>query len=54
MNPGGVRTDLSYSQSEEGRVTYMQLYDVVPFGNDILTLTMWVTSLISWAVHEQL
>lgn len=44
MNPGGIRTDLTYSQisgSElPGEVTYGEMFNVQPFGNSMVTLTL--------------
>jgi 5'-nucleotidase len=45
MNPGGLRTDLTYDASvggeQPGQITYRELYNVQPFGNtvDAVTLT---------------
>jgi 5'-nucleotidase len=38
MNPGGVRSSLEVDP--QGRVTYSDLYDVQPFGNTAITLTL--------------
>jgi 5'-nucleotidase len=44
MNPGGIRTDLTYTQvsgSElPGEVTYGEMFNVQPFGNSMVTLTL--------------
>lgn len=44
MNPGGVRADLAYSQIKggelPGQVTYGEAFDVQPFGNLLVTITM--------------
>ncbi|CAN1213305.1 5'-nucleotidase [Tumidithrix helvetica PCC 7403] len=41
MNPGGIRTDLSYSESEvKGVVTYGQAFAVQPFRNRLVTMTL--------------
>lgn len=44
MNPGGIRTDLVYSQvsgSElPGQVTYGESFSVQPFGNSLVTMTL--------------
>ncbi len=41
MNPGGIRTDLSYNESEvRGVVTYGQAFAVQPFRNHLVTLTL--------------
>jgi 5'-nucleotidase len=43
MNPGGIRTDLIYEESEdegEGNVTYGEAFSVQPFGNDIYILNL--------------
>ncbi|MEN9229023.1 MAG: bifunctional metallophosphatase/5'-nucleotidase [Gloeomargarita sp. HHBFW_bins_205] len=38
MNPGGIRADLLYG--EGGQVTYGQAFNVQPFGNYLVTLTL--------------
>jgi len=44
MNPGGIRTDLTYSQISgvelPGEVTYGEMFNVQPFGNSMVTLTL--------------
>lgn len=44
MNPGGVRQDLQIEpgadRSKPVPVTYAQLYEVQPFGNDLITMTL--------------
>jgi 5'-nucleotidase len=44
MNPGGIRTDLLYSQisggEQPGQVTYSESFNVQPFGNSLVTLTL--------------
>lgn len=44
MNPGGIRTDLIYSQisggESPGQVTYGELFSVQPFGNSLVTMTL--------------
>jgi 5'-nucleotidase len=44
MNPGGIRTDLLYTGSEngegDGRVTYGEAFAVQPFGNNLVTVTL--------------
>nr|WP_236579470.1 bifunctional metallophosphatase/5'-nucleotidase [Pseudanabaena sp. lw0831] len=41
MNPGGIRTDLSYSESEDkGVVSYGQAFAVQPFRNRLVTMTL--------------
>jgi 5'-nucleotidase len=44
MNPGGIRADLIYpggSAGEgDGNVTYGEVFDVQPFGNSLVTLTL--------------
>lgn len=43
-NVGGTRTTLRYAASgdetEDGIVTYAELYAMLPFGNDVLTMTL--------------
>jgi 5'-nucleotidase len=43
-NPGGIRTDL-IPHSEQGTVTYGDLYAVQPFGNALVTVTLTGTQL---------
>ena len=38
MNPGGLRTDLSYAP--DGKVTYREVFNVQPFSNFVNALTM--------------
>ncbi len=49
MNPGGIRTDLVYSQvsgSElPGQVTYGESFNVQPFGNSLVTMTLTGTQI---------
>lgn len=44
MNPGGIRADLQYSQisggEQPGQVTYGEAFNVQPFGNSLVTLTL--------------
>lgn len=44
MNPGGIRTDLTYAGSfageGDGNVTYGEMFTVQPFGNSMVTLTI--------------
>ncbi len=41
MNPGGIRADLSYNESEvKGVVTYGQAFAVQPFRNRLVTMTL--------------
>jgi 5'-nucleotidase len=44
VNPGGIRTDLSFAQSPagegDGNVTYSEAYAVQPFGNNLVTMTL--------------
>ena len=44
MNPGGIRTDLVYSQISggelPGQVTYGESFNVQPFGNSLVTMTL--------------
>ncbi|SDM58609.1 PEP-CTERM protein-sorting domain-containing protein [Cryobacterium flavum] len=43
MNPGGVRTDLSYG--ENGKVTYKEVATVQPFANTLVTMDLTGTQL---------
>jgi 5'-nucleotidase len=44
MNPGGIRTDLVYNQisggEQPGEVTYAEMFNVQPFGNSMVTMTL--------------
>ena len=44
MNPGGLRTDLTYAGSPagegDGNVTYSELFNVQPFGNTVNAVTL--------------
>ena len=44
MNPGGVRVDLLYPKSgpetEDGVVRYEEIFNVQPFGNSLVTMTL--------------
>ena len=44
MNPGGLRTDLTYGSSvggeEPGKITFRELYNVQPFGNTVNAATL--------------
>lgn len=44
MNPGGIRTDLLYLSSPagegDGNVTYNESFNVQPFGNSLVTMTL--------------
>jgi 5'-nucleotidase len=44
MNPGGIRTNLIYSQisgtEQPGEVTYGEMFAVQPFGNSMVTMTL--------------
>ncbi|HSW42483.1 MAG TPA: bifunctional metallophosphatase/5'-nucleotidase [Patescibacteria group bacterium] len=44
MNPGGIRTDLTYPSSPagegDGNVTYGESFAVQPFGNSLVTMTL--------------
>lgn len=44
MNPGGVRTDLTFASSPagegDGNVTYGEAFAVQPFGNSLVTMTL--------------
>jgi 5'-nucleotidase len=38
-NPGGIRTDLP-KKTDDGRVTYGEIFATQPFGNNLVTLTL--------------
>lgn len=44
MNPGGIRTDLTFAGSAagegDGNVTYGEMFNVQPFGNSMVTMTL--------------
>jgi 5'-nucleotidase len=43
MNPGGIRTDLSFAPSgaeQPGEVTYGELFNVQPFSNNLVTMNL--------------
>jgi len=44
MNPGGIRADLTYLSSVaaegDGNVTYGEMFEVQPFGNSMVTMTL--------------
>jgi 5'-nucleotidase len=43
MNPGGIRTELTFAQSGsegDGNVTYGEAFAVQPFGNSLVTMTL--------------
>lgn len=44
MNPGGIRADLTFAGSTvgegDGNVTYGEMFNVQPFGNSLVTLTI--------------
>ncbi|HNB51111.1 MAG TPA: bifunctional metallophosphatase/5'-nucleotidase [Anaerolineales bacterium] len=44
MNPGGIRADLVYAQISgtelPGEVTYGEIFNIQPFGNSLVTLTL--------------
>lgn len=44
INPGGIRTDLTYLTSKEGEgdgnITFGEAYAVHPFGNNLITMTL--------------
>ena len=55
MNPGGVRTDLSYAQSEtegDGVVTFGEAFSFQPFNNTLFTFPMSGAQIIS-VLEEQ-
>jgi 5'-nucleotidase len=52
MNPGGVRSDLTYAQSQtppegDGVVTYGEAFTFQPFGNTLVTYPMTGAQIIS-------
>ena len=44
MNPGGIRADLTYALisggEQPGEVTYEEMFNVQPFGNSLVTMTL--------------
>ena len=57
MNPGGVRSDLTYAQSQtppegDGVVTYGEAFTFQPFGNTLITFPMTGAQIIS-VLEEQ-
>lgn len=49
MNPGGLRTDITYASSAgegDGNVTYRELFNVQPFGNTVDSLTLTGANLL--------
>ena len=55
MNPGGVRSDLTYAQSGaegDGVVTYGEAFTFQPFGNTLLTFPMTGAQIVS-VLEEQ-
>jgi 5'-nucleotidase len=44
MNPGGIRADLVFNQisglEQPGEVTYSEMFNVQPFGNSMVTMTL--------------
>jgi 5'-nucleotidase len=55
MNPGGVRSDLTYAQSGtegDGVVTYGEAFTFQPFGNTLVTYSMTGTQIVS-VLEEQ-
>lgn len=44
MNPGGIRADLTYTNSTageaDGQVTYNEIFTVQPFGNSLVTMSL--------------
>jgi 5'-nucleotidase len=57
MNPGGVRSDLTYLQSQtppegDGVVTYGEAFTFQPFGNTLVTFTMTGAEIVS-VLEEQ-
>ena len=49
MNPGGIRTDLSFNQisggEQPGEVTYGESFNVQPFGNSLVTMSLTGTQI---------
>jgi 5'-nucleotidase len=55
MNPGGVRSDLTYAQSGtegDGVVTYGEAFTFQPFGNTLVTIPMTGSQIVS-VLEEQ-
>ena len=57
MNPGGVRSDLTYAQSQtppegDGVVTYGEAFTFQPFGNTLVTYPMTGAQIVS-VLEEQ-
>ena len=55
MNPGGVRSDLTYAQSGtegDGVVTYGEAFTFQPFGNNLVTIPMTGAQIVS-VLREQ-
>ena len=57
MNPGGVRSDLTYAQSQtppegDGVVTYGEAFTFQPFGNTLVTFPMTGAQIVS-VLEEQ-
>ena len=55
MNPGGVRSDLTYAQSEsegDGVVTFGEAFTFQPFGNTLITYAMTGAEIVS-VLEEQ-
>ena len=56
MNPGGVRSDLTYASSPDGEgdgvVTYGEAFTFQPFGNTVLTFPMTGAQIVS-VLEEQ-
>ncbi len=55
MNPGGVRSDLKYTQSGtegDGVVTYGEAFTFQPFGNELVTIPMTGAQIVS-VLQEQ-
>jgi 5'-nucleotidase len=57
MNPGGVRSDLTYAQSQtppegDGVVTFGEAFTFQPFGNTLITFPMTGTQIVS-VLEEQ-
>lgn len=49
MNPGGIRADLTYAEISggelPGQVTYKEMFNVQPFGNSLVTMTLTGTQI---------
>ena len=50
MNPGGVRRGLVFAP--DGRVTFAEAFDVVPFGHHLVTVTLTGAQIVA-ALEQQ-